>query len=48
MQQLKHIENNYSRYFLDLLLFFILAILENIHMIRVFSNLFFEDDNTIN
>ena len=49
MQRLKHIECNYSHYFSDLLLlFYALAILENLYMICFFWNLLFDNDNTIN
>ena len=48
MQKLKHTESNYHHYFLDLLLlFYFLAIQENLYVIHLFINLIFEDDNTI-
>ena len=49
MQRLKHTESSYHHYFLDLLLLFnFSAIQENLYMICLFSNLFFEGGNTIN
>ena len=50
MQRLKHIENNYYHYFLDLLLlFYFLSIQGNLHMIHLFFlGLFYEVDNIIN
>ena len=49
MQQLKYTESNYHHDFLDsLLIFYFLAIQENLYMNRPFKNLLFEDDNTIN
>ena len=49
MPQLKHTENNYRHYFLNLLLlFYFSTIKENLYMICHFSNLFFEDGNEIN
>ena len=49
MQQLKHTENNYHHYFMDLLLlFYFSTIQENLYMIHLFSNLFFEGDVRIN
>ena len=49
MQQLRHTKINFHHYFLDLLLFFYFpTIHENLYMIRLFSDLFFEGGNTIN
>ena len=49
MEQLKHAESNYHHYLLDLLLlFYFLVIQENLHIMSLFLNLFFEDDNKIN
>ena len=49
MQRLKHTESSYYHYLLDLLLlFYILIIQENLYIIHLFLNLFFEGVNTIN
>ena len=49
VQQLEHIESIYHHYFLDLyLLFYFLAIQENLYMICFYLNLFYEDYNAIN
>ena len=48
MQQLKHTERNHHHYLDLLLLFYFLAIKENLHMIHLFLDLFFEVDNAIN
>ena len=50
MQQLKHTESNYHHHFFWIYcyFFYFLAIFENLHMTRFFSNLFCEDDNTTN
>ena len=49
MERLKPTESNYHHYFLDLLLlFYFLTIQENLYMIHLFSNLFFEGDVRIN
>ena len=49
MQQLEHIEGIFHHYFLDLLLpFYFLTIQENLYVIHLYSNLFYEVHNTIN
>ena len=48
MQQLEHIESIFYYYFWDLLLpFYCLTILENVYMIHLYLNLFYEDYNAI-
>ena len=49
MQQLEHIESIFHHYFLDLLLpFYFLTIQENLYVIHLYLNLFYEVYNTIN